>query len=202
MFLIISTLLFINKKIPIKKEREEFVPQSISSEFPFLSVHFEHFLSFSLPISQRTLKGIKDGGWNMMTHIQAASLPHSLAGRDILGSAKTGWNVCMYVCVCMYGCVHVCMYVCMYVCVCVCMYVCMYVYVCVCMCMCVGERGRVDVEIGSGKTLAFLIPILEKLFHLQWSVMDGLGERKQKTFRVVLFSLFIIYFFFFFFFFF
>ena len=43
----------------------------------------------------------------------------------------------MYVCVCMYVCLYVCMFVCvcLYVCVSVCMYVCVSVYVCLSVCM-------------------------------------------------------------------
>lgn len=51
------------------------------------------------------------------TEIQAAAIPHALAGRDILGAAKTG----------------------------------------------------------SGKTLSFIVPILEKLYREHWSQGDGLG---------------------------
>jgi superfamily II DNA/RNA helicase len=34
--------------------------------------------------------GLNGYKWNVMTDIQRASLPHSLAGRDVLGAAKTG----------------------------------------------------------------------------------------------------------------
>ena len=43
-----------------------------------------------LPISQRTKKALKEAGFVSMTEIQGATIPHSLAGRDILGAAKTG----------------------------------------------------------------------------------------------------------------
>lgn len=43
-----------------------------------------------LPLSQKTKDGLKDSKFSKMTDIQRASLPHSLAGRDILGAAKTG----------------------------------------------------------------------------------------------------------------
>jgi ATP-dependent RNA helicase DDX10/DBP4 len=51
------------------------------------------------------------------TEIQAAAIPHALAGRDILGAAKTG----------------------------------------------------------SGKTLSFVIPLLERLYTEKWGLDDGLG---------------------------
>ncbi|KAJ6752251.1 hypothetical protein OIU85_002656 [Salix viminalis] len=44
-----------------------------------------------LPLSKRTLDGLKRANFSKMTDIQMASLPHSLCGRDILGAAKTGF---------------------------------------------------------------------------------------------------------------
>lgn len=43
-----------------------------------------------LPLSQRTLKGLQDVGYLIPTDIQAAGIPLSLKGCDILGAAKTG----------------------------------------------------------------------------------------------------------------
>jgi ATP-dependent RNA helicase DDX10/DBP4 len=71
----------------------------------------------SYPLSSRTLAGLKEAKLLKPTEIQAAAIPHSLIGRDILGAAKTG----------------------------------------------------------SGKTLSFVIPLLEKLFMERWSSSDGLG---------------------------
>lgn len=70
-----------------------------------------------LPLSKRTLEGLEEGGYRVMTDIQRMSIPHALAGRDILGAAKTG----------------------------------------------------------SGKTIAFLVPLLECLYRKEWSPDDGLG---------------------------
>jgi ATP-dependent RNA helicase DDX10/DBP4 len=45
----------------------------------------------SLPISATTLRGLEDVcGYTTMTAIQHACIPHALAGRDILGAARTG----------------------------------------------------------------------------------------------------------------
>ncbi|CAI5968454.1 unnamed protein product [Closterium sp. NIES-64] len=43
-----------------------------------------------LPISKRTMKGLKDSEYVHMTAIQRAAIPHALCGRDVLGAAKTG----------------------------------------------------------------------------------------------------------------
>jgi ATP-dependent RNA helicase DDX10/DBP4 len=44
----------------------------------------------SLPLSQPTLQGLEANSYSIMTSIQSASIPHTLAARDILGAAKTG----------------------------------------------------------------------------------------------------------------
>ena len=44
----------------------------------------------ALPISTKTLHGLKVAKIEIATEIQAAAIPHALAGRDILGAAKTG----------------------------------------------------------------------------------------------------------------
>ncbi|WP_210396540.1 ATP-dependent RNA helicase DbpA [Motiliproteus sediminis] len=46
------------------------------------------FASLSLPDAQ--LKNLSDLGYAAMTPIQAASLPHALAGKDLIAKAKTG----------------------------------------------------------------------------------------------------------------
>ena len=75
-------------------------------------------LSFAtMPMSSRTKEGLALSGLKAPTDIQAATLPHALAGRDILGAAKTG----------------------------------------------------------SGKTLSFVRPVIEKLYRERWGVSDGLA---------------------------
>ena len=55
----------------------------------------------ALPLSEPTLRGLEGGGgaqqqsttnssFSTMTDIQNACIPHALAGRDILGAARTG----------------------------------------------------------------------------------------------------------------
>ena len=70
-----------------------------------------------LPLSQKTINGLSETKYYKLTPIQPATLPHSLAGRDILAASKTG----------------------------------------------------------SGKTLCFLIPLLECLYRERWSKEEGLG---------------------------
>lgn len=43
-----------------------------------------------LPLSQKTLSGLKAAGYKQMTLIQALAIPHALVGRDVLGEAETG----------------------------------------------------------------------------------------------------------------
>eukprot|EP00750_Incisomonas_marina_P003173 INCI12874.2.p1 GENE.INCI12874.2~~INCI12874.2.p1 ORF type:complete len:821 (+),score=217.23 INCI12874.2:271-2733(+) len=77
----------------------------------------KNHLFSELPISGATLEGLTSAKFTSMTKVQRASIPHALAGRDILGAAKTG----------------------------------------------------------SGKTIAFLVPLLERLFRERWGHGDGLG---------------------------
>ena len=44
----------------------------------------------ALPLSRYTQAGLRAHAFKTMTAIQRASLPHTLAGRDLLGAAKTG----------------------------------------------------------------------------------------------------------------
>lgn len=43
-----------------------------------------------LPLSRYTTEALKQAGYVTLTAIQRAALPHALAGRDVLGAAKTG----------------------------------------------------------------------------------------------------------------
>lgn len=70
-----------------------------------------------LALTAETRKGLAENKFIALRQIQMASLPHSLAGRDVLGAARTG----------------------------------------------------------SGKTLCYVIPMLEILFREKWNVEDGLG---------------------------
>lgn len=83
------------RPVPPKKEIEEIeaLADRILIEKPksgqFLSDHSKKFFS-DLPISSKTLCGLKDAGFVTMTQIQRAAIPHALAGRDMLAEARTG----------------------------------------------------------------------------------------------------------------
>ena len=70
-----------------------------------------------LPISKNTSSGLFKSKFIKMTEVQRSSIPHALAGRDIVCSARTG----------------------------------------------------------SGKTLSYLIPVVETLYRKRWTQLDGLG---------------------------
>ena len=70
-----------------------------------------------LPISKVTQNGLFKSRFIKMTEVQRASIPHGLAGRDLVCCARTG----------------------------------------------------------SGKTLSYLIPVVESLYRCRWSALDGLG---------------------------
>ncbi|KAJ2689897.1 ATP-dependent RNA helicase [Coemansia spiralis] len=44
----------------------------------------------SVPLSEQTQRAIKEMGFSKMTEVQARTIPPLLAGRDVLGAAKTG----------------------------------------------------------------------------------------------------------------
>jgi hypothetical protein len=50
----------------------------------------QHKLFSSLPLSSRTQTALEANEFTQLTDIQRAAIPHALAGRDILGAAKTG----------------------------------------------------------------------------------------------------------------
>ncbi|KAH8927070.1 DEAD-domain-containing protein [Atractiella rhizophila] len=71
----------------------------------------------TIPLSPPTLRGLAASSYKTPTPIQAASLPYTLKGKDVLGAARTG----------------------------------------------------------SGKTVAFLVAVLERLWREKWAREDGVG---------------------------
>lgn len=99
----------------------------------------------SLPLSGITVRALVEHEYTTMTAIQNACIPHALAGRDILGAAKTGRYVIMYSSssssssLLLLSLTHLLFLPC------------------------------------SGKTLAFLIPLLECLYRHRFTPSDGPG---------------------------
>jgi ATP-dependent RNA helicase DDX10/DBP4 len=83
-----------------------------SSDKSLIKIRFN-----DLPISRATINGLYKSKFVKMTEVQRASIPHALAGRDIVACARTG----------------------------------------------------------SGKTLCYLISVIECLYKKRWTMMDGLG---------------------------
>ena len=108
-----------------------------------------------LPLSFKTQSALKKANFVTMTDVQRATMPHALAGRDVMGSAKTGMHESQtpnpkppetrnpkpetptdFP---------------------------------------ISTPHPHTLPAGSGKTLAFLIPMLESLYRARWSSVDGLG---------------------------
>jgi hypothetical protein len=73
------------------KVGSEFYTQILISPLFLLQIETAKSDYFSnLPLSDKTLKGLKENEYKKPTEIQKASLVYSLKGHDILGAAKTG----------------------------------------------------------------------------------------------------------------
>jgi ATP-dependent RNA helicase DDX10/DBP4 len=85
-----------DQKIKLEQEIISLVQQVIDDApargyVPVTTDQAASTISFvSLPISQTTSRGLIEASFTTMTAIQAACIPHALAGRDILGAARTG----------------------------------------------------------------------------------------------------------------
>ncbi len=63
--------------------------QALSSKYDTLNeLNIAKFTD--LPLSKRTLNGLRDSGYSVPTEIQAVAIPLVLKGSDVLGAAKTG----------------------------------------------------------------------------------------------------------------
>ena len=80
---------------PEEAEEIEKLEARLQSESPKRGWHPEvdedaPELFSELPLSAKTMAGLKAGQFRKMRPIQQATIPHALAGRDILGAARTG----------------------------------------------------------------------------------------------------------------
>jgi ATP-dependent RNA helicase DDX10/DBP4 len=69
--------------------RVDFTQKYLSFFFSQIDTAKSDYFS-NLPLSDKTLKGLKENDFKKPTEIQKASLLYSLKGHDILGAAKTG----------------------------------------------------------------------------------------------------------------
>ena len=79
------------RKIKREKEVNEFrdLERRIAEYDP--NIHEKEISQFSdLPLTQPTLKGLKEASFVAMTEIQRKTIPMALKGEDVMGTAKTG----------------------------------------------------------------------------------------------------------------
>jgi ATP-dependent RNA helicase DDX10/DBP4 len=87
-------LLTLEQRIATETPERGFLPTTTDKDDGGLLRAFR-----SLPLSQHTLKGLEQAEFTRLTEIQNACIPHALAGRDILGAARTGRCVlCVVIC--------------------------------------------------------------------------------------------------------
>eukprot|EP01039_Chlorochromonas_danica_P003908 gene3908-4271_t len=83
-------------EVPVMPEEEEEVVElkdriEAMAPAPGTQLTSQGVMRFDgLPLSFRTLQSLKEAKLEIATEIQAAAIPHALAGRDVLGAAKTG----------------------------------------------------------------------------------------------------------------
>ncbi|XP_030755599.1 probable ATP-dependent RNA helicase DDX10 [Sitophilus oryzae] len=78
--------LFANKK---KSTPESVVIEKLKSQYD--SIDITKLSKFTdLPLSQKTIKGLRESKYFKLTDIQRESIPLALQGKDILGAAQTG----------------------------------------------------------------------------------------------------------------
>lgn len=72
------------KNVGIELEKQQAVVSGIMSRVGF----------DTLEVSEQTSKAVADMGFTQMTEVQARTIPPLLTGRDVLGAAKTGQQLC------------------------------------------------------------------------------------------------------------
>ena len=79
------------KRSDLQTEEIRLLSQRILTEAPERgSVDITTASFADLPLSKDTLVGLRESSFKHMTRIQRIAIPHALAGRDVLGAAKTG----------------------------------------------------------------------------------------------------------------
>lgn len=76
-----------------QQEQQEAAPEPSSSKVTLdgaSSNEYERVPFDSLPLSSATLQSIESMGFKTMTEVQARTIPPLLAGKDVLGAARTG----------------------------------------------------------------------------------------------------------------
>ena len=80
-----------SKRSDLQTEEIRLLSQRILTEAPERgSVDITTASFADLPLSKDTLVGLRESSFKHMTRIQRIAIPHALAGRDVLGAAKTG----------------------------------------------------------------------------------------------------------------
>lgn len=78
----------VEPKAPVDMGEQSDLPSALGVSLPNTDSAPKKFTELNL--SERTMKAINDMPYDTMTEIQQRSIPPALAGRDILGAAKTG----------------------------------------------------------------------------------------------------------------
>jgi superfamily II DNA/RNA helicase len=112
----------------------------------------------AMPLSAKTRYSLKVAKLEIATEIQAAAIPHALAGRCVVYLTANAIVDSLFFLKCSMssGCTS-------------------------CLCMTHEYQNRPPRDIlgaaktGSGKTLAFVVPLIERLYTEKWSVDDGLA---------------------------
>lgn len=123
---------------PKKSVKEDDEIKELKSKYESIDVA-NITLFKDLPLSQKTIAGLKNGRYFKPTEIQRQAIGYALQGRDVLGAAVTGS-----------GKIRILLHA-------------------------VFSAKRLFFLSNPGKTLAFLIPVMENLFLKKWSRTDGVG---------------------------
>ena len=82
----------VKRQLSVKKEAEEIqlLEERIKKEFSSAESIAEYSKFVDLPITRRMVNNLTDAKFTTLTKIQRLAAPIAIAGKDILGAAKTG----------------------------------------------------------------------------------------------------------------